>query len=189
VITEYQHLLLAEPDLSDLRQEAELLKLTGVQKPSLRLLYQRAKRQEALLFDDWLPATAQPVQWSSHVALPSSEDIQRLVSWAIEQEATISEAIFDFLEDPDDTKLPALISRLRKAGAIPKAPQPKKPARHSLAGFILRRLEEGQATLDNLYEAVRLIHTSARPEAAVRQVLRRLIRQGKVQSDGNSYWV
>ena len=81
----------------------------------------------------------------------------------------------EYLEDPDELQLERLAA---VAGLEIKPREYVKPA--TLTDMIMRALP---ATRDELYDLARQHHRSKRPEAAVRQTIRRQQRKGLVYED------
>lgn len=156
----------------DILQEAELLKLEG-KTPSLRLLRKRAEAYEALLFADYLPSGATEIIWEGP-QLPDFEVVEAIVNWAMEQAEATREKVLTFLEDPTEEGLKTLLPQIQL-----QAPQKIKGG--SLAQAILRLLSTRPHTKQELYEYARSEHQAKRPEATIRQLVRRLTREGKIQ--------
>lgn len=182
--------LLIEPPLDDddLHQEAEVLRLLG-KTPNLSILRKKMKRNPAFLhpFDQDIP-TAVPLELLTD-PVPSLDVIERLTTWAMDQSADIAEMIYQFLEDPRDEVLSDVISSLTKRGTIEKteALRPKKPL--SVVSMVLQYLESRfYCTKEELYEYVRSIHVSERPEATTRQLIRRLLKEQKIKEISNGVY-
>jgi hypothetical protein len=165
----------------DIKQEAELLKLRG-KTPSLRILRKKFNRFEALLagMDEDLKG-AEPPPWDL-APMPPQEVIDQLIDWAMNQSEVISMIIFDFLEEPSDESLTTTISILKENGVDLFT---KKVVRKSLTTIIIEAINQEPRDIYDLYELARKELQSERPEAAVRQILRRLQRAGQVIRTGN----
>ena len=108
--------------------------------------------------------------------------MEQLVEWALEQEDHIQTIIFDFLDSPDDESLEETMSKLSDEGI--EMHEVSAPRDRTLTDFILAHLP---LNLDQLYELARANYASQRPEAAVRTILRKLVRNGKIQLNGDVY--
>lgn len=154
----------------DIEQEAALLILQG-KTPSRTLIYKRLSRGDAI-FDE-IPQGSTLL--FSDNPVPDENVTRQLVEWALEQEERTQQLIFDFLDDPSDEALPGLLSQLDKQGVQLYSREIKREK--SLTQVILDEITKAPRTIEELYELGRQVHVSRRPEAAVRQVLRRLTEQ------------
>lgn len=152
-------------DIEDVRQQAELLKLTGVTHVSYGLLRRRMQPREQIFQGDVdaLPLPGTP-------PLPDPDVIETLLEWTLAQVSEVQAQMFAFLEDPD-TEFDETVEFLVSAQIL------QSPKRHShgrelsTAALFLAALP---ATKLELYAYARSILTSTRrPEATVRQWLRR----------------
>lgn len=167
-------------DPDDIEQEYQLLLLQG-KKPSRRILFHRALRYESLLFDFTAELSgASEISWAES-PIPSAEVYERLTSWALAQSEVIQNSVFDFLEEPSEDKLNRLFKDLRI-----KEPEQPKPNKTSLSDAILNYCTEPRS-LPELYQLSRRLIFSERPEAAVRQTVRRLLKNGKLERSANVY--
>lgn len=157
-------------DHQDVLQEAELLRLQG-KIPNLRIIRKRLSR--GVLIYDQPPEDAQPFQESSY----DPEVTDALIDWALQQTEKIQERIFLFLEEPKHEAVPSLLIFLRRQN-IPLNLVDSAPT-GSLSKLLMRTLQKPQ-TLETLYEIARSSHTAERPEAAVRQFIRRAKKEGKI---------
>lgn len=160
----------------DLQQQAELLRLEG-KTPNMGILRKRMLHQEET-FDD-VPFGAQGL-WEE----PGYDHsvTEKLVDWALAQSLEIADRIFEFLEEPTEEDLPKLISFLGKSGVtIHKASAPKI----SSASILLKALAIRPQEPEELVKIIRSLNPSKRPEALVRQFLRRYQKSGviKVEAD------
>ena len=168
-------------DPADIEQEYQILLWQG-KKPSRKLLYLKAKRYEASLFDFTTDLSyAQAIDWAE-TPVPSAEAFEQITTWALSQSETIQAMVFSFLEDPTDTGLHQI---LKTTGLKPAE---KLPAEQSLTDKILEFCQDNRSIAE-IYELGRNLLTSKRPEAAVRQALRRLIKSGKIEESDNVYRV
>ncbi len=160
-------------DHQDVLQEAELLRLQG-KIPNLRIIRKRLSR--GVLLYDLPPEDAQPFEESPY----DPEVTEALIDWALQQTEKIQERIFLFLEEPTHEAVPSLLIFLRRQN-IPLNLIDTAPT-GSLSKLLMRTLHEPQY-LDDLYELARRSHVSERPEAAVRQFIRRAQKEGKILQD------
>ena len=176
------------PDLSvverqDIDQEVALLKLQGVEHPNRSLIYKRLARQEFASFDEMPESMSfSPVFDSGPETDPFV--IERLVNWAMEQEDDIATIVFEFLDEPSEDSLQDAMTRLTDAGISLEEVQPTKEK--TLTEFLLDRLFHNDFTVDELYSLARTEYISRRPEAAVRQFIRRLSAAGRIIQHGET---
>lgn len=167
-------------DQEDVNQEAALLRLQGIM-PNRRIIRLKMSQGEPTFSGD--PGSlAQPI---STVKIAPMEVIEMIISWALQQVPELAKEILDFLDEPSETVLQALIERVRQdipGGSVKRT----SAAPGSLSAVIFKYLQEPKH-IDELYELARGIHTAERPEAAVRQYLRRAVRAGKVTKSGDTY--
>lgn len=183
---EADQILLLTPVVTkeDLDQEMELLRLQG-KNPSRSIVYKKLSRYESLLFDSIgtpdIPG-AEPIPWEGEPT-PTLEIMTQLISWAIQQSIQIQNVVLSFLEGRSDES--ETVEKLISLGIISR--QNKRLLRSggeftlSLTDIILKKLEESvQVNIKDLYRSAREFTVSKRPEAAVRQIMRRFIRLGIV---------
>ena len=161
----------------DLLQEAALLRLLGVANPSLRVIAR--KHSQPVPAYDVLPEGTSP--WGQS-AVSDPVVTLRLIDWAFEQSPEIEGLIFGFLEEPTNQGLTELLFDLECRG-VPIYQISFTPEL-SVTDLILRSLP---ATKDELYELVQREHTTRRPAATVRQILRRLQKSGIICLQGDYY--
>jgi len=101
--------------------------------------------------------------------------LDSLIEWASQQADLVRLAVVEYLEEPDDEHLEAVLDLVDE-----KAPTSERKKEASLASLIERALP---ATMEELYVLGRRQHRSNRPEAAVRQTIRSLTRRGRVFED------
>src|SRR6185369_17826584 len=119
--------------------------------------------------------------------LPDAKVIEALVKWSLEQSEVVKAAMFQFLVQPED-RLEETIAFLMSAEIITKV----APVVAEKTGFIdaLVKLFESRRVIAraDLMVWARTIHQAKRPEATLRQALRRLLSQGKIEKvDNDSY--
>lgn len=113
-------------------------------------------------------------------SLPDPEVIDKLAAWTTQQSARVQAAVIEYLEDPKDQSLEHVLQLIDRA--VPEDTEPI--ARPNFAQLVLRSLP---ATKDQLYQLAYREHLAKRPEATVRQVVRRLSAQGKLRQEGEVY--
>jgi len=168
---------------ADVNQEAELLRLMGKRpnKAIIRAKLSYKHRRELLFSDD-----AKDAQPAFLTPIISADVFEAITDWALAQNTLIAERIFDFLEDPSEDLLKDLLKQLRQAGLVQEvAKAPKTSTNNSLTQLVLRSLSTGAQPIEELYELARVSINSQRPEAALRQLLRRLVRSGQIIDLGN----
>lgn len=158
----------------DVDQEVALLKLQG-KTPRRSFIARRMSHQPAIFGDD-VPVGATPL-WAGE-PLPDPAVTDQLIDWAFTQSEAIASATFDFLEYPTDEGLEELLVVLQGEGF--ELFTMKAPKERSLTQTVLSLLRSGPLPVEELYRVIRETYSSARPEAAVRQVLRRLSRAGTI---------
>jgi hypothetical protein len=158
----------------DLAQEAELLRLQGI-TPNMSLLRKRMLHQEDT-FDDI------PLGSSSLWEEPGYDYsvTERLVEWALTQSLEIADRIFEFLEEPLEEELPKVLKFLSNSG-IPIYKAEKTSM--SSAQILLKALEVRPLLPEELTQIVRGLNPSKRPEALVRQFIRRYQKSGIIKVD------
>lgn len=179
-------LLTPVTDEEDISQEAAILQWQG-KVPNRKILRQRAARFEALLFDFSTDVPgAEPFQWSDS-PVADQETLQALTSFALSQSGTLQSIIFNFLEDPTEANLESALKLLQTAGVIRTDKEKPAPKPISLAEALLRYITEKDRTMSELYDFSRSFITSRRPEAAVRQTVRRLLKKNLIEENNNVY--
>jgi hypothetical protein len=106
------------------------------------------------------------------------EAMDKLLNWMFEQEDQIQAAVIAYLEDPSDRRLKAVLK------IIDVAAETVYPKPMTLIQLILRILP---AKKEELYRVARDQHNAKRPEAAIRQILRRLTLEGRIELKGELY--
>lgn len=171
-------------DKDDIDQEMELLKLQGV-RVSRRIVTLRLSQNAEATFQGDPGSIASPITTRS---LPPHEVVNQLIEWAIEQSAEVSRAVLDFLAEPDDDQLDDLVARLKKSGAIARK-SPPKAKNGMLSQVLFTYISEKARTREELYAYARTLHQAERPEAAVRQYLRRAVREETLTLTEGYYYV
>lgn len=169
-------------DEDDVEQEAALLRLMG-KTPSKALIRKKLQVYGAALFSGELPfASAMPgTSVGDYSSYPSEEVVQVLGDWARTQPKGLAMAVMSFIEDPSEEQLQDILRLIRKT---PEAKQYRQAQGNNsfsamLKNFILTG--KGSRSIEELYEYARTVHSAKRPEATVRQALRRLIREGIIE--------
>lgn len=157
----------------DVDQEAELLRLQGI-NPHKGLIYKRMAQGEAV-FDD-VPMGAS-LLWSDD-PYPDPEVTEQLVHWALQQSEEIAAVVFDFLDNPSDEAVDVTTKQLASLGIDVYKAKKRKPK--ALTQIILELLERKSYEVEELNEVARSLQPSSRPEAAVRQILRRLQAEKRI---------
>jgi len=172
-------------DREDVAQEIELAKLMGVARPSARLirLSLEAEANTSMSFSGDPGSMATPVTGSRPIASP--EVLERLMEWVETQPVDIAAEVLRFLGGnvDDELALDHLMKYLGRRGVITDN-SPKPRHQPSLAGLLFEYCRTPR-TRQELYDYARAIgHTAKRPEASVRQFLRRYTRTGAIVQDG-----
>lgn len=162
-------------DRDDINQEAALLELQGI-KPSRRLLALRMRERELTFSGD---IDCQPLPTLAP-GLPDPEVIEALIDWTLDQVDEVQAQMFEFLEDPEE-RFEETAEFLLRIHLIQPLATPAKAA--SNADLFRNALP---AAKEDLYTLARLhLTTTRRPEATVRQWLRRSLEAGLVEVDGD----
>lgn len=167
-------------DSQDIAQEMALLVLRG-KIPSRSVVRRRlqGKARELLVgtLRDNESAELLEGKITGFLFCPPSPNlgaIEDLVLWALSRDQAVQDLIFSTLSGSLSPEV--AVARLRALGVVGKSlgTGPKGNG-GSLTHLILRSLP---ATKEALYQLAIREHTAKRPEAAVRQILRRLTRNG-----------
>lgn len=165
----------------DLQQEAALLKLMG-KEPSMAILLKKHQTFQEYLFDQ--PAeNAIPLSWGR--VIPPEETLEQLILWAMDQSEKVQQLVFQLLEHPNEKTLKFVMKKLTLEGVILHEAEPVKEL--SFTQMVLNLLEKDPRSLEDLYEFARNTITSRRPEAAVRQIIRRLIKENQLEEVNGLY--
>lgn len=180
-------LLIPQPSLQDLHQEAELLRLQGV-TPNMSILRRKMSRSDASLFGDDLPITATPIDWEVS-PIPSQETLLAIAEWAIDQDDEVQGILFPFLEEPTQMGLDYVLGELERMKVIPKQRKHKGARSVSLASVIFSFIEDAGRPVrpEELFDLARGFRLARRPEATVRQILRRYTAEGKLEVHPDGY--
>ena len=158
-------------DAGDIEQEAALLRLQGI-TPSKLILRKRLQPTELTFSGDLIDAS--PLNFAR--VIPSQETLESIIDWARPQAAPVQDLIWQFLEDPEAN----LESTLKKLKLTPAKASSSTP----LATILMNALP---ATKEDLSQLVAQVSpTTKRPEATVRQFIRRhqlTITDGIVQKE------
>jgi len=169
-------------DNDDIDQEMALLKLEGI-TASRRIVSMKLMQKSEALFQGDPGAMASPIITRT---LPPAEVVQMLISWATQQDNDIAQAILDFLVEPDEEELETLVKLLKRQGLAHKT---KPAAKAVLSDTLTAYLSKRPRSKEELYDYTRTMHTANRPEAAVRQYLRRATRSGLLIETNGLYSV
>jgi hypothetical protein len=123
--------------------------------------------------------------WESAL-IPPPETIERLVSWALEQITPVQQVIWAFLEEPEE-RLIETLSELEKRGVI----EGSRTRGRRPSPLVAKLRGALPATAEELYALAESLHRASRPKAAVRQFLRRSLKEGtirEVEQDGRIYY-
>ena len=184
-LNDLQELILSHLDEDDIQQEIELRKLEGKDRVSRKIIIQQMIRENTDLHfanSQDLPDDALAVSKGS--PQPDPGTLKALVDWSIDQPEEIQAMVFGFLDDPTDEKLKELTKWLKAHGV--EITKLEKPPRGSFADLLRRHLAAvGESSMEELYQLARNTHTTERPEATTRQLVRRLLKAGELQEDTN----
>jgi hypothetical protein len=172
----------ATVDQDDIDQEIALLELQGI-TVNRRIVRMRMMQRTEGLFQGEPGLIAQPMEVRS---LPSDETVDDLLDWAIEQSAEITRLVLDFLAEPDDDRLENVVQQLSAAGLIKGS---TKGPRGNLTETMLHYIAEKPRSKEDLYAYARTMHNTRRPEATVRQFLRRAVRSNQLAEIDGLYHV
>lgn len=174
-----QDLDLPPVEADDIDQEAALLRLQG-KKPKRSFIAKRLAHREAIFGE--VPMGATPL-WDQD-PIPDPKVTETLIDWAFTQSEAVAAATFDFLDYPTDEGLEELLVFLGNEGI--QVFELSVPKERSLTQMVLDTLQAHPTSIDELNRLARQFYPSARPEAAVRQVIRRLSRSGRLSIADNT---
>lgn len=159
----------ADVDSDDIDQEIALLELQGI-KVNRRIVRMRMMQRTEALFQGEPGLIVQAIDTRP---MPSDETVDQLIAWAIQQSAAVSRLVLDFLAEPDEDRLEEVVQFLRAAGL---AQGSTKAPRGNLTETMMHYIAEKPRSKEDLYAYARTMHNTKRPEATVRQFLRRAVR-------------
>lgn len=168
-----ERLLYPRVDAEDVRQEVDLRKWQGL-RVSRRVIEQRMTAETGMIPLYVGEGGSSP--WDDGEAIPSPMTVQRLVEWALTQTGEIQSLIWVFLDSPSK-RLEPTIHALRASGAIAETSQERVERKVTLGNLLLRSLP---ATFEQLVAVVQRNQSSKRPQATVRQFIRRNERRGMI---------
>ena len=159
----------------DVDQEIWILRNQG-KNPRRDLVRKRLEsRVVEGLFSDIPSGISLELPWIDYRPV-SLESIEVLVEWSLSQVKEVQQVIWNFLEDPDD-QLEKTLQQLQELGIVLQAPRSKPQV--TIKALILKALP---ATFDELVELVLMVSPNTRrPEATVRQFIRRHQKSGLVK--------
>lgn len=170
----------------DINQEIELLKLEGIQNPSRDVIRKQHESQaRSFLVDDfnYHPSSIPLFSEQEHSASGRLDAIERLVEWAAKQSDEIQQALYAFLEDPTPGNYRIIFRLLQKTGLLHNQSAslaPRKEKKLTMAEMIRRALRLQERSKDELYQLARQNLITKRPEATVRQTLRRMLKANEI---------
>lgn len=171
----------ASVEREDINQEAELLRLSGI-TPNKRIIRARLAGQSRELLCNFAPEEATPLGYLTQRPIPPTEVFEQLIDWTLAQTEDIQAALFNFFEDPEEN-IDQTLQFLQDAAIIDRISL-DTPKTTSLAEIMRAALP---ATKESLSTLIRQVSpTTERPEATVRQFLRRGTQHGTlaITSDG-----
>jgi hypothetical protein len=167
------HMFPPERDKDDLRQHAELTYLlTGkrLRRPPSGIIYGRGMGYGLQPPDEAVPYWYRPNE-------TNEEALGSVIEWMMEQEVDIQSATFDYLDNPSDASLQRILTLVNGVRTkVPSNPTGRGGG-HTMAALLLRSLP---ATMDQLKELGRREHLAERPEAQIRQLIRRYTKENKI---------
>ena len=167
-------MIFSKQDAEDRQQDHELRELEKAQNlPLSPPTHSRDYLYGARASSEAIPAFSQ--------LAPDWDLLEKLAEWGLQQSAKVKLALLEYLEDPTETQLSEF---LEIAGLVDNSPLSKKPL--SLSKLIQQVLP---ATQDELYSLARTHHRSKRPEAAVRQTLRTLIKKSVIYEQAGRFYL
>lgn len=174
----------------DITQEAELLRLRGI-RPNKKLIQAKLGVYEAIIYSGDLGLKAQSMPWSAS-STPDPRVITQLLDWGNSQSEKIGTLIKNFVESPTDEMLNYVLKELEKAKLLHKEEKTSSQViqyNGTLAKCLENYLEHSPSGvgISDLYAFARSVHKSRRVESAVRQWVRRSLRDGKIHLDGDKY--
>lgn len=156
----------------DDEQEALLAKLENrAYRGGYRFAYSRRPREYGY---GLLPSDAWHMPFAPEAPDPAT--VERLIGWVMSQERHVAVRVMDYLDDPSSESL----ERIKEVVDVGMTMEIKHNRPATLTDLILRTLP---ASMPELYNLARREHVSKRPEAAVRQIIRNLVKRGTIEMD------
>lgn len=182
-IYDYTNLLTIAP-LSEEDIEQEFLLRKFLEKPvSKSILRRKASRERELLFPSEYWEEGVPIFPLQPQAIVHEETYHRLVLWASSESDTVFALIVDFLQSPSEENLHKTIGLLELEG-VPLYPLgDDEQVKEIPFSKLLLSVLDTPRTKEELYEFGRRQLVTKRPEATVRQLLRRFLRSGFIIED------
>lgn len=164
------------PILSDdIDQELWILQQEG-KNPKRSLIRKRLESKVVEgIFSDLPGNISVRLPWVDYRPI-SLESIELLIEWSLYQVKEVQQVIWRFLENPED-QLQSTLESLKELGIIEDLPKPKPQV--TIKDLILKSLP---ATFDELVQLVVMVSPNTRrPEATIRQFIRRHQRLGTIK--------
>lgn len=175
-----EQLLYPRVDAEDVKQEMDLRRWQGL-RASRRVIEQRMIAETGMTPLYVGENGSSP--WDAGDAIPSPMAVQRIVDWALSQTGDIQSLIWKFLDAPSQ-KLEPTLHALRARGVIHETRKERAEREVTLGSLLLRALP---ATFDQLVSVVQHTQSSKRPQATVRQFIRRNERRGMIHQREGVY--
>jgi len=187
----------------DIDQEVALAKLMGVARPSRRIIRTRLLNRYRELLGGFFVGSEEEGGIENHInpIIPVGVDperelqtVERLVDWALTKSPKVQVLIFQFLEmdyQEQEINLLGVLKTLERLGVEIWRPERKPQVTRGqgrtqgrVVGLVLRALP---ATQEELLALVTTEHDARRPAATLRQILRRLQREGRIRREGDTF--
>lgn len=172
-----ERLIYPRIDSEDVKQECDLRQWQGL-RTSQRVVERRMAAQTGMVPLYMGESGSSP--WGEE-EVPSPAVVTRLMDWALTQTTEVQALIWQFLDSPSRRLQPTIVA-LREQGIIQERPRTDRHV--SLGSLLLRSLP---ATFEELVEVVQSNHSAKRPQATVRQFIRRSTRTGMIREEQGVY--
>lgn len=168
-------------DREDVEQEAQIWEFTHPGKRARRSLVRKAleSREPAATFQGDPTRIGRPL-WDNTPEIPNPAAIARIREWAQGKSVLLQQAIEDYLREDTDEKLETIKKLLIREG-VKQDRNHTAPRMVTFHSGLMRILSDGKPhNMTELYAWARSFHQARRPEATLRQALRRLKTKGLV---------
>lgn len=168
----------------DITQEQAILYLEGIERPSQIIIRHRLQRGHSEYLISEFSQEAIPISMSEVSPEVTPGLFEKLIEWAFSfDDPELHTMIQDFMEEGTDLK--ELLVYLKsnqylRSSRVPEA-QAKKVSLAEMIRELFQNNPDTVFTKREILEYTREVHSSKRPEAAGRQVLRQLVERGFIK--------
>lgn len=168
---------------ADVEQEVALLELQGFKVSRHIVRLRLAQENRGLVFQGDPGSMAEPIAVNR---MAPRAVVEQLIEWATEQDHDLARQVLDFIAEPDEELLNAIVLRLKRAKLVSTDQPTDRPA-GTLSAVLTTYIRQKPRTKEELYDYARTLHQAERPEAAVRQFLRRAVRTNVLKLENELY--